>query len=301
MHDHHHHSHTLNYDRAFAIGVGLNVAYILLEVTAGVWVSSLALLADAAHNLSDVLGLLLAWGAHALGRVGPTSRRTYGWRGSSILAAMANGLLLLLVTGGIAWEALQRFGEQNTIVGWPVIIVAAIGVVINGITAMLFYQGCEHDLNIRGAFLHMAADAMVSLGVVISGILILVWGWYWIDPLVSLIIAVVIFWSTWGLLRESVNLALHAVPKHIEIDEVRRFMEELPGVKVVHDLHVWAMSTTEVALTAHLIKPEMEDEDQFLFDATHELHKQFGIEHVTIQIERNVEAPICQLADPNSI
>ncbi len=299
MHEHDHSK--LNYNRAFMLGVVLNVVYIMLEVGTGLYVNSLALLSDATHNLSDVVGLLLAWGAHALSGVGPSDRRTYGWRGSSILAALANGLILLLVTGGIAWEAIQRFGADNAVTGTVVIVVAAIGVVINGVTAMLFYKGCQHDLNVRGAFLHMAADAAVSLGVVVSGIVIAAWNWQWVDPTVSLLIAAVIFWGTWGLFRESLDLALHAVPKGIDINRVRTLLENLPGVVVVHDLHVWAMSTTETALTAHLVKPAIEDEDLFLFNATHELHEHFGIEHVTLQIERNAETSICQHADPHAI
>jgi len=300
MHDHHHHA-PANYNRAFAIGIALNVLYILVEAGAGLWVNSLALLADAGHNLSDVLGLLLAWGAHVLSGVAPTDRRTYGWRGSSILAALANGLMLLLVTGGIGWEALRRFGSPIDVHGPVVIGVAAMGVLINGATAMLFFHGGKDDLNIRGAFLHMAADALVSLGVVIAGICISVWGWEWMDPTVSLIVAVVIFLSTWSLFRESLDLALHAVPKGIDLAEVRDYLEGLPGVAVVHDLHVWGMSTTEAALTAHLVKPDVEDDDIFLFETSHELHDRFGIEHVTLQIERNVDSPICQQAQPGAV
>lgn len=299
MHDHHHRGRA-NYNRAFAIGIALNVFYILVEAGAGLYVNSLALLADAGHNLSDVLGLLLAWGAHVLSRVKPTDRRTYGWRGTSILAALANGLILLVVTGGIAWEAIQRFGNPSAVTGPTVILVAAIGVAINAITAMFFFHG-QDDLNIRGAFLHMVADAAVSMGVVIAGIAISIWGWMWMDPTVSLIVAAIIFYGTWGLFRESLDLALHAVPKGIDLGEVRRFLEDLTGVEVVHDLHVWAMSTTEPALTAHLVKPEVQDEDEFLFNTSHELHKHFGIEHVTLQIERNLESPICQHAHPDVV
>ena len=300
MHDHHHHGPT-DYNRAFAVGVGLNVAYILLEAGAGLYVNSLALLADAGHNLSDVLGLLLAWGAHVVARVKPTDRLTYGWRSTSILAALANGLILLVVTGGIAWEAIQRFGAPNPVPGTIVIWIAAIGVLINGVTAMFFFHGGQQDLNIRGAYLHMAADAAVSLGVVVAGIGMLYGGWLWLDPLISLVVAVIIFLGTWGLFRESLSLAMHAVPKGIELSEVRAFLEDLPGVEVVHDLHVWAMSTTEPALTAHLVKPDVADEDEFLFNASHELHKRFGIEHVTLQIERDVDSPMCQQAHPDAV
>ena len=228
MHDHHHHHGPANYNRAFAVGITLNVAYILVEAGAGFWVNSLALLADAGHNLSDVLGLLLAWGAHVLSRVRPTDRRTYGLRGSSILAALANGLLLLVVTGGIAWEAIQRFGSPAEVKGSTVIWVAAIGVVINLATAMLFVKG-QDDLNIRGAFLHMAADAAVSLGVVIAGVGIAIWGWSWIDPVMSLIVAAVIFAGTWTLFRESLDLALHAVPKGIDLGRGQKVLRRLTG------------------------------------------------------------------------
>ena len=264
----HQHCHgPANYDRAFAIGISLNLAYIFLEAGAGFYNGSLALLADAGHNLSDVLGLLLAWGAYVLAKLRPTNRRTYGWRGSSILAAMLNGLILLVVTGGIGWEAIQRFASPHEVSGPIVIGVAAIGVVINALTAMLFFRGGKHDLNIRGAYLHMAADAAVSLAVVVSGIAIHFWGLSWIDPAMSLLVAGVILLSTWGLFRESVDLLLHAVPKHIDIVRVKRCLEGLPDVVEVHDLHVWAMSTTEPALTAHLVRPIVENEDQFLADA----------------------------------
>ena len=302
MHDHAH--GPTNYNRVFVIGVGLNVAYIVIEASAGLYVNSLALLADAGHNLSDVLGLLLAWAAHALARVKPTARRTYGWRGSSILAAVLNGLMLLLVTGGIAWEAIRRFAEPAPVMGTMgeiVIVVAGVGVLLNSATALLFLSGYKHDLNIKAACLHMAADAGVSLVVVVSGVVINVYGWQWIDPLMSLLLAAVIFASTWGLLRESVDLALHAVPKGIEGIEVRQYLESLPGVALVHDLHIWAMSTTEVALTAHLVKPEIEDEDAFLADTSQELGSRFGIEHVTLQIERSIDSALCRHAHPDAL
>lgn len=299
MHDHHHGQR--NYNRAFAAGVALNAVYIVIEAGAGLYVNSMALLADAGHNLGDVLGLLLAWGAHFLSKVKPTERRTYGMRSSSILGALANGLLLMLVTGGIIWESLQRLNNPVSVTGPMVIGVAALGVLINTITCVFFLRGRHDDLNIRGAYLHMAADAAVSLGVVIAGVVITIWGLLWVDPVVSLIVAVIIFAGTWGLFREALDLALHAVPKGIDLLQVRRMLEELPGVEAVHDLHVWAMSTTEPALTAHLVKPIIADEDQFLFDACHELHKHFGIEHVTLQIERSLDASLCQHASPESL
>lgn len=296
MHDHGHDHGPANFNRAFAIGVGLNLALILFELVVGLRVNSLALLADAGHNLSDVLGLLLAWGAHVLGGVRSSDRRTYGWRSSSILAAVLNGLILMVVTGILAWEAIQRISQPTPVGGLAVILVAALGVVINTGTALLFVSGCKHDLNLRGAFLHMAADAAVSLGVVISGAAILVWGWHWVDPVMTLVVAAIIFISTWGLLRDAVNLAMHAVPKHINLADVRSYLENIPGVVVVHDLHVWAMSTTEPALTAHLVKPEIENEDVFLAETANQLKARFKIQHVTLQIERDEQAALCQHA-----
>ena len=299
MHDHG--SDRADYNRVFALGVALNVAYIVVEACAGLYVNSLALLADAGHNLGDVLGLILAWTAHIVRQVRPTERRTYGWRGFSILAALLNGLLLLLATGGIGWEAIRRFAQPAEITGSTVIFVAGIGVVVNTCTALLFFGGRRHDLNIRGAFLHMAADAGVSLAVVVSGVVITALGWLWIDPATSLLLAAVILASTWGLLRESIDLALHAVPKGIDVLEVRSYLEKLPGVTEVHDLHIWAMSTTEVALTAHLVKPTIEDEDLLLADTSNQLHQRFGIGHATLQIERSDEATLCQQAHPDSL
>ena len=298
MHDHHGPS---NYNRAFAAGVALNVLYILVEAGAGLYVNSLALLADAGHNLSDVLGLLLAWGAHILSQVKPTNRRTYGLRGSSILAALANGLMLMLVTGGIIWESVQRFGNPTPVAGSVVIWVAAVGVLINSITALFFLRGSRHDLNIRGAYLHMAADAAVSLGEVIAGIVISVWGWLWVDPVVSLIVAAVIFAGTWGLFRESLELLLHAVPRGIDLTEVQQMLENLPGVEVVHDLHVWAMSTTQVALTAHLVRDTTDIDDQFLHQLSKGLQNRFKIIHPTIQIESGQQAHLCGQAHHESV
>lgn len=290
---HHHESDAPQYNKAFAIGVGLNVAYVAAEAGFGWWVNSLALLADAGHNLSDVLGLLLAWGAYLLARLGPTERRTYGWRSTSIFAAVVNGLLLLVAVGGIAWEAVRRFSEPQPVGGMTVIAVAALGVVINTATALLFMAGRRGDLNIRGAFLHMAADAAVSLGVVVAGIAIHFSGALWIDPLTSLLIAAVILAGTWGLLRDATNLALHAVPREIDLAKVQETLESLPGVVQVHDLHVWAMSTTETALTAHLVKPQVENDDELLAGASHRLLHDFRIAHVTLQIERDAEEARC--------
>jgi cobalt-zinc-cadmium efflux system protein len=296
LHDHDHAAHPHDYSKAFAWGVGLNLAFIVVEASAGLLVNSLALLADAGHNLSDVLGLLLAWAAHYLSHLPPTSRRTYGWRSTSILAALFNALILLVAIGGIAWEALRRFAEPAEVIGTTVIWVAAVGVVINTATAFLFLRGRHEDLNIRGAFLHMAADAGLSLGVVLAGVGIIWTGWLWIDPATSLLIALVIFISTWQLLRESFDLALHAVPKGIDTEDVKHCLNQLPGVQDVHDLHIWAMSTTETALTAHLICPQPSDSDALLADAGEQLHEQFGIEHTTLQIERQPEAASCRQA-----
>ncbi len=294
MAHHHHHEHApSNYNRAFAIGVALNVGFVAVEATFGILAGSLALLADAGHNLSDVLGLLLAWGAAYLVQRRPTRRRTYGWRKSSILAALFNAVILLVALGGIAWEAIRRFSHPAPVAGQTVIIVAAVGVVINTATALLFLSGRKHDLNIRGAFLHMAADAAVSVGVVAAGVAILLTGKTWIDPVVSLIITAIILVGTWGLLRDSFNLAMDAVPEGIDPQAVKDYLAGLPGVTGVHDLHIWAMSTTETALTAHLVKPHAEDDDELIEKISAELHDRFSIEHTTLQWERGQEINCC--------
>ena len=291
---HHHSNHSpSDYNRAFAIGVALNVIYIVVEATYGFLAGSLALLADAGHNLSDVLGLLLAWGANYLVQRKPTQRHTYGWRKSTILAALTNAIILLVAMGGIAWEAVRRFSDPSPVAGKTVIIVAAIGVVINTATALLFLSGRKTDLNIRGAFLHMAADAGVSAGVVLAGVVILATGWPWIDPVVSLTITAIILVGTWGLLRDSFNLALDAVPAGIDPEAVKTYLSDLPGVTGVHDLHIWAMSTSETALTVHLVKPDARDDDTLIEQASRELHDRFGIEHITIQWERRPELDHC--------
>ncbi len=295
-HDHHHHTPT-NYTRAFAVGVALNLAFVAIEFGFGFWSHSVALLADAGHNLSDVLGLVLAWAAAFAGTIGPNERRTYGLRRTSILAALVNALVLPLVaTGGITWEAVRRFSAPSEVAGTTMMVVAAIGVAVNGATALLFYSGRRQDLNIRGAFLHMAADAGVSLGVVVAGALILWQGWTWIDPLVSLAIVAAILVSTWGLLCESINLALDAVPREIDPVLVREYLEKLPGISGVHDLHIWGMSTTETALTVHLVKPDGRIDDAFLADIEHALHDRFGILHPTIQLEQGEVEHACKLA-----
>lgn len=282
----HAHSHTpSNYSRAFAIGIALNLTFVAVEFIYGNLANSLALVADAGHNFSDVFGLVLAWGAAWLSRREPSDRRTYGFRRSSILASLINAVVLLVAVGGIAWEAVRRFSEPGPVAEGTVIIVAAVGIVVNTVTALLFRSGRKEDLNIQGAFLHMAADAAVSLGVVLSGVAILVFGWSWLDPVVSLVIAVIIFIGTWGLLRESFNLAMDAVPEAIDIQGVQDYLASRPGVTNVHDLHIWAMSTTETALTAHLVIPEGTFTDAFLDDTAKTLHDQYGIEHTTLQVE----------------
>lgn len=286
-HDHHHHhAHGPgDFGRAFAIGTALNLAFVAVEGAAGFYSGSVALLADAGHNLSDVLGLLIAWGGAELAKRPPSGRFTYGLRGSSILAALMNALLLLVASGAIAWEAIGRLMAPPPVQGTLMIVVAAVGILVNGFTAMLFASGRKGDLNIRGAFLHMAADAVVSAGVVAAGILILLTGALWIDPAISLVIVVVILWSTWGLLRDSLGMALQAVPPNIDAGAVRQALIGLPGVARVHDLHIWPMSTVESALTAHLVMPAGHPGDQFLFDLQHRLDHDFGIGHTTIQIE----------------
>lgn len=286
-HDHDHHHGPANYNTAFAVGITLNILFVAIEVVFGLFAHSLALLADAGHNLSDVLGLVLAWGAIYLSSSPPTARRTYGLRRSSILAALANAIFLLVSVGAIAWEAIQRFSQPSPVSGKIVAWVAAAGIIVNGITALLFMSGRKRDVNIEGAFLHMAADAVISLGVLAAGVVILFTGWRWLDPVVSLAIVVVITWGTWGLLRKSVGLAMDAVPEHIDPIAVKDYLTRLPGVTTVHDLHIWGMSTTEAALTVHLVKPEVQNDDDLIARACDELHHKFAIEHTTIQIERS--------------
>ena len=290
-HDHHH--RFMNYDRAFAFGVALNVGFVIVEAAYGIMAGSLALLADAGHNLSDVLGLLLAWGANYLVRRKPTERRTYGWRKSSILAALVNAVILLVALGGIAWEAIRRLGTPVPVAGKTIIFVALVGVVINTATALLFLSGRKSDLNIKGAFLHMVADAGVSAGVVIAGVAILFTGRLWIDPAISLVITIIILFGTWRLLRDAFDMAMDAVPRDIDPEAVKVYLSSLPGVNSVHDMHIWAMSTTETALTAHLVKPDPEDDDVLIEKASKGLYDQFGIEHITLQWERRPSTNQC--------
>jgi cobalt-zinc-cadmium efflux system protein len=280
------HSHApATFGSAFAIGITLNLGFVVVEVVYGIFAHSLALVADAGHNLGDVLGLLLAWGATFLARTAPTERRTYGLRSSSILAALFNAIFLLITVGAIAWEAIRRFGNPTAVEPTTVIWVAVVGIVINAATALMFMSGRKRDLNIRAAFLHMMADAGVSLGVVIAGFLIIATNWLWIDPVISLLIAAVITWGTWGLLRDSANLALHAVPQGIEMAKVRQYLSSLPHVTEVHDLHVWPMSTTETALTAHLVRDVDDCDCALLEQASRDLHRKFEIQHATLQFE----------------
>jgi cobalt-zinc-cadmium efflux system protein len=298
----HDHSHSrANFNAAFAIGIALNTAYVLFEAIFGVIGHSLALLADAGHNLSDVLGLLLAWGASAMSKSLPTKRRTYGLRGSSILAALFNAIFLLVSVGAIVWEALRRFKAPAEVAANTIIWVSLIGIAINTGSALMFRSGREQDLNIRGAFLHMAADAAISAGVVIAGFIILWTGSYWIDPVVSLLISAVIIWGTWDLLRESTNLTLQAVPRNIETEKVERYLAQLPGVAKVHDLHIWAMSTTETALTVHLVKPDGNIDDELLARVCDDLQHDFQIGHVTIQLECGSEAHPCRQAADHAV
>lgn len=300
-HDHSEHGHGHSHgppsnNAAFAIGVILNLGFVVAEVVYGIAAHSLALISDAGHNLSDVFGLLLAWGAMHLTKSLPTKHRTYGWRRSSILAALINAIILLIVVGGIAVEAIRRFAHPDTVAGGTVMAVAAAGIVINTISACLFLTGRKHDLNLKGAFLHMASDAAVSAGVVIAAFIIRLTGWQWLDPAVSLAIGVVITWGTWGLLRASINMSMDAVPEGIDPNAVEAYLRALSGVTGVHDLHIWAMSTTEVALTVHLMIEQWPHDDRFLHDVCHELEERFGIGHATTQLECGVGDSECHQA-----
>jgi cobalt-zinc-cadmium efflux system protein len=300
-HDHGHahglgHSHGPSEGSAFFIGISLNTLFTIVAVVYGLRAHSIALLSDGLHNLSDVLGLALAWGAAHLARRRPSQRRTYGLRSTTILAALANAVLLLLAVGGVAWEAILRLRAPGPVHGEVVLWVAALGVVTNGLSALLFLKGRKHDANLRGAFLHLLADAAVSLGVVLTAGLMLVTGWAWLDPAMSLVVSGTILVSAWSLLRESLNLALDAVPDHIDPEKVRAYLATLPSVTEVHDLHIWAMSTTETALTAHLVMPSCAA--HFLGTVCKELHQRFRIEHATLQVEpMDAPAPCRQAAD----
>lgn len=284
-HDYGHSRRAADFNRSFAVGIALNAGFVTVEAFYGWQADSLALLADAGHNLSDVAGLLLAWGAALAADRRPDHRHTYGWRRASILAAFANAVLLLVAMGSLLWEAAHRLQSQVATDGLTIIVVAAIGVLVNGATAALFISGSKSDMNIRGAFLHMAADALVSLGVVGAGALYLWTGWTWLDPVTSMVIALAIIAGTWGLFRQSLHLLFDGVPESVVLADVDALLRALPGVEDAHDLHVWAMSTTDIALTAHLVMPGGHPGDAFLEHVADELHEHFHITHPTIQIE----------------
>ena len=285
---HHSHAHApKDFGFAFAVGIGLNFAFVLFEAAFGFIANSVALLADAGHNLSDVIGLAMAWGASALVKRKPTARFTYGFGSSTILAALANAIFLLVATGAILWEAFQRFNTPEDVASKTVMAVAAVGIAINGFTAWMFASGSKDDINIRGAYLHMAADAAIAFGVVLAGFAMLATGWHWLDPLASIVISLIIVYGTWGLLRESATLAMHAVPTSIEPSTVASVLQKLPGVSNIHDLHIWPISTTKTALTCHLVMPAGQPSDAFLAGgASYMLEDRFGIHHATLQVER---------------
>ena len=304
-HEHSHgpggHSHApANFGTAFAVGITLNTLFIVIEAIYGYTSNSTALIADAGHNLSDVLGLMVAWIAVILSKRPPSERYTYGLRGSSILAALFNAVFLLIAVGAIGWQAVLRFFNPEPVAEVTVMVVAAIGIAINGFTALLFASGRKDDLNIRGAYLHMAADAAVSAGVVISAFVIMFTGWLWLDAVTSLVIVAVIVWGTWGLLRDSTAMSLSAVPSNIDPVAVRHYLEQRPGVTQVCDLHIWAMSTTEVALTCHLVMPAGHPGDPFLLESSHRLNKEFKIKHSTIQIVTSA-VTACALASDTAV
>ncbi len=302
-HDHGHHHHhggghvhaPASFGGAFTVGIALNLGFVVIEATYGVLGHSVALLSDAGHNLGDVLGLAVAWLASALVKRAPSDRFTYGLRGSSILAALFNSVFLLVTVGAISWEAIQRFGSHQSVAGKTVMVVAAVGIVVNGVTAWLFASGRKDDLNLRGAFLHMAADGLVAVGVVAAGLVIELTGWVWLDPAVSLAINVVIVWGAWGLLRDALGMSMAAVPRDVDPAHVRAFLASQPSVASVHDLHIWPMSTTEIALTCHLVMPAGHPGDPFLHALAGQLANRFRISHPTIQIETDPQGS-CALA-----
>ena len=294
-HHHHHHAAPNGNERAFALAVGLNSLFVAIEFTYGFIANSTALMADAGHNLSDVLGLMLAWGAAVLAKRSPSGRFTYGLRSSSILAALLNALLLMMACGAIGWEAVHRIAAPAPVAGTTVAIVAAIGVAINGFSAWLFMAGSKDDINVRGAYQHMAADAVISLGVVVSGLAIMGTGWTWLDPVVSIVIVLFILGSTWALLKESLRLVLAAVPENVDAAKVSKFLESQPGVSAIHDLHIWAMSTTENALTAHLVIPGGYPGDAAIDAIVAQLKTDYAIDHCTLQVEQGTTVHGCTL------
>ena len=294
-HHHHHHGDVNAKGSAFLISIALNTIFVGVEFSYGYLANSTALMADAGHNLSDVLGLALAMGAGILSRRAPSERFTYGLRSTSILASLVNAMVLLLVSGAIAWEAVQRLAQQPQVAGTSVMAVAAIGIVINGVSAWLLVKGNKDDINVRGAYLHMASDAAVSLGVVVAGGVMLLTDWYWLDPLLSLVITAIIIVGTWDLLRQSVQLALSAIPEHIDAEAIESYLRQCSGVTDIHDLHIWGMSTTESALTVHLVIPAGYPGDAAMDDITHTLHDRFKIHHSTLQVEQGTTDHKCVL------
>lgn len=299
-HDHGHHHHApASHGRAFAIAIVLNAVFVAVEFGYGFIANSTALMADAGHNLSDVLGLMLAWGAAVLGKREPSGRYTYGLRGSSMLAALFNAMLLMLACGAIAWEAVQQLIQPTPVQGSTVSIVAAIGIAVNGFSAWLFMAGSKDDINIRGAYLHLAADAAISLGVLVSGVIVMFTSWSWLDPVVSIAIVLLIMGSTWSLLKESLRMVMAAVPENVNAQEVEDFLRGCSGVTEVHDLHIWSMSTTETALTAHLVMPSGYPGDAALDEITRHLKEKFSIHHTTLQTEQGTTEHACCLHPPS--
>ena len=293
---HHHHGDPTSHGRAFAIAIGLNAVFVAIEFTYGFIANSTALMADAGHNLSDVLGLMLAWGAAILAKRAPNARYTYGLRSSSMLAALFNSMLLMVACGIIVWEAVEQLLRPSPVAGVTVSIVAAVGIAINGFSAWLFLAGSKDDINIRGAYLHLAADAAISLGVLLAGLAVMYTGWNWLDPLVSIAIVVIIMLGTWSLLREALNLMMAAVPGNVDAPQVERYLRDHAGVRDVHDLHIWAMSTTETALTAHLVMPDGYPGDHVLDAIAARLKADFAIHHCTLQVEMGTTDHACCLA-----
>jgi cobalt-zinc-cadmium efflux system protein len=300
QHDHHHgHAHAsvgASVGRAFVLGIALNLGFVVVEVVYGAIAHSVALLADAGHNFGDVLGLGLSWGATALAKIKPSKRRTFGFRRSTIVASVANALILLFVTGGLTWESIRRLLSPARPHGATMIAVALVGAVVNAASALLFMAGSKRDLNVRSAFLHLASDAVLAIGVAVTGAVILATGWLWLDPAVSIVLALAILAGTWSLMKRSMDLMLDAVPQGIDPESVRTYLGALPGVVEVHDLHIWALSTSETALTAHLVMPANSSEPTFLACACRELHERFDIDHSTLQIDPQEAPDPCALA-----
>ncbi len=304
-HDHSHahaHPHTAPaYGRVFAVGIALNLAFVVVEVACGIVAHSVALLADAGHNVGDVVGLAMSWGATALASLKPSSRRTFGFRRTTIVASVTNALVLLFMTGALTWESILRLLHPEPAHGRTMIVVALVGAFINAGSALLFMSAGQKDLNVRSAFVHLASDALLALGVAAAGAVILATGWLWVDPAVSIVLALTILLGTWSLMRKSMNLMLDAVPEGIDPEEVKTFLAALPGVVEVHDLHIWAMSTTETALTAHLVMPHASHDPAFLAKVCHELHEDFDIDHSTLQIDPEEAPTPCALARSDAV